>query len=105
MRAGQLNQRITVQQLAAGQDALGQPMQTWSTVAELWAHILHSSGIEMVKAGAEMSIVRASIRVRYTRQITAGMRVVADGFTYNVTAVLPDMEGKQYTDLTCEIVS
>ena len=105
MRAGKLNRRISVQQLAAGQDALGQPVQTWSLVAELWAHILHSSGIEMVKAGAEMSIVRASIRVRYTRQITAGMRVLADGYTYNVVAVLPDMEGKQFTDLTCEIAS
>lgn len=105
MRAGQLNRRITVQQIAAGQDAIGQPVQTWSTVAELWAHILHSSGLETIKAGAEMSVVRASIRVRYTRQISAGMRVVADSFTYNVVAVLPDLEGKQYTDLTCEIVS
>lgn len=105
MRAGQLNRRITVQQLAAGQDALGQPVQTWSLVAELWAHILHSSGIETIKAGAEMSIVRASIRVRYTRQITAGMRILADGYTYNVVAVLPDMGGKQFTDLTCEIAS
>lgn len=105
MRAGQLNRRITVQQLAAGQDAIGQPVQTWSTVAELWAHILHSSGLETIKAGAEMSVVRASIRVRYTRQISAGMRVVADSFTYNVVAVLPDLGGKQYTDLTCEIVS
>lgn len=105
MRAGQLNRRITVQQLAAGQDAIGQPVQTWSTVAELWAHILHSSGLETLKAGAEMSVVRASIRVRYTRQISAGMRVVADSFTYNVVAVLPDLKGKQYTDLTCEIVS
>ena len=105
MRAGKLNRRISVQQLAAGQDALGQPVQTWSLVAELWAHILHSSGIETIKAGAEMSIVRASIRVRYTRQITAGMRVLADGYTYNVVAVLPDMEGKQFTDLTCEIAS
>lgn len=105
MRAGQLNRRITVQQLAAGQDALGQPVQTWSLVAELWAHILHSSGIETIKAGAEMSIVRASIRVRYTRQITAGMRILAEGYTYNVVAVLPDMAGKQFTDLTCEIAS
>ena len=105
MRAGQLNRRVTIQQLSSGQDALGQPVQTWTTVTTLWAHILHSSGLETIKANAEMSVVRASVRVRYTRQITTGMRVVADGFTYNIVAVLPDMETRQYTDLTCEVVS
>lgn len=105
MRSGQLNSRITVQQLSAGVDALGQPLTTWNDLAYLWAHILHSSGIETIKAGAESSVVRASIRVRYTRSITPAMRILADGYTYNVVSVLPDMEGKQYTDLVCEIVS
>lgn len=105
MRAGLLNSRVTIQQLAAGQDALGQPVQTWSDVATVWANIRHSSGVENIKSDAEMSVVRASIRIRYKTGITTGMRAVSGGVSYDIMSVLPDMGGKEYTDLVCEVVS
>lgn len=103
MRAGLLNNRITVQQLAGGVDALGQPVQTWANLATLWADIRHSSGVESIKADALTSSVRASIRIRYRTDITTGMRAVGPLSTYNIVAVLPDMQGKEYTDLVCEV--
>jgi len=104
VRPGLLNSRITVQQLAGGVDALGQPVQTWADFATLWANIRHSSGVESIKADALTSVVRASIRVRYRTDITVGMRVVGPLSTYNVVAVLPDISGKEYTDLVCEVI-
>lgn len=104
MRAGTLNVRVTVQQLAAGVDALGQPVQTWSDVATLWANVRHSSGVESIKADVIRTVVRASVRIRYRTDINAGMRVVAGVQTYNIVTVLPDIGGKEYTDLVCEVV-
>ena len=104
MRAGTLNCRITVQQLGGGVDALGQPLQSWTDVATLWANVRHSSGVESIKADAVTTVVRASIRIRHRIDITAGMRVVAGVYTYNIVTVLPDIGGKEYTDLVCEVM-
>lgn len=104
MRAGTLNSRATIQQQSATQDALGQPVQTWTDVATVWANIKHASGIESIKADALTSTVRASIQIRYKTGLTSGMRVVAGAVTYNVVAVLPDMEKREYTNLVCEVI-
>lgn len=104
MRAGTLNVRVTIQQLGGDVDALGQPVPTWSDLATVWANVAHTSGIETIKADALTSVVRASIRIRYRTDITTGMRAIAGGYTYNIVAVMPDIGGKEYTDLACEVV-
>lgn len=104
MRAGQLNQRVTIERKAAGQDALGQPLMLWELVAAVWADIRHTAGLEVIKGGADTSIVRASIRIRYRTGLDAGMRVTHGTDTYDVRAVLSDVAGREYVDLVCERV-
>jgi SPP1 family predicted phage head-tail adaptor len=105
MQAGKLNSCVKLQQLTSGQDEIGQPVQTWSDVATVWADIRHLSGLEVVKADSPASVVKASIRIRYRTGINAGMRVLHGATAYNITAVLPDEAKKQYTDLACEVVN
>jgi SPP1 family predicted phage head-tail adaptor len=105
MRAGSLNNLITIQQLAAGQDEIGQPVQTWSDFATEWADIRHQSGLETIKADAVTSTVRASIRIRYRSDLNSGMRVLHGATAYNILAVLPDLARKEYVDLACEVVA
>ena len=104
MRPGLLNTRVVVQQQSATQDALGQPVQSWATFATLWADVRHTSGVEAIKTDAIASVVRASIRVRYRGDLTAAMRVIHGSTTYNIVAVLPDIGGKEYVDLACEVL-
>ena len=101
MQAGNLNRRITLQQRSAGQDALGQPVGTWADVATLWASVRHLSGLQALKASADVSEVQASIRLRYRTDITAGMRAVLGTTVYDIKAVLPDEARRQHVDLTC----
>jgi SPP1 family predicted phage head-tail adaptor len=105
MRAGSLNSPITIQQLAAGQDEIGQPVQTWTDFAAEWANIRHQSGLEAVKGDAVASLVKASIRIRYRSDLNSGMRVLHDSTAYNILAVLPDLARKEYVDLACEVVA
>jgi SPP1 family predicted phage head-tail adaptor len=63
------------------------------------------SGLEAIKAGASVSVVQASIRVRYRAGITAGMRIVHNLQAYNITAVMPDVGGREYVDLVAEVVA
>lgn len=104
MRPGLLNSRVVVQQQSTTQDALGQPLNTWSTFATVWADVRHTSGIEAIKDSAIASVVRASIRMRYRGDLTAAMRVIHGSTTYNIVAVLPDVGGKEYVDLACEVL-
>lgn len=105
MQAGRLSSSCTLQQPGTATDELGQPIPGWTDVATVWADIRMKSGLEAIKAGASVSVVQASIRVRYRAGITAGMRVVHNLQAFNIVAVLPDVGGREYVDLVCEVVN
>lgn len=105
LQAGKLNRRCAIQQPSTDKDEAGQPIPGWVDVANVWADIRMKSGLEAIKAGAPVSTVQASIRVRYRGGITAGMRVTHGGTIYNITAVLPDVARREFLDLVCEVHS
>src|SRR5690606_39001319 len=105
MRAGTLNRQITIQRRVTGTDEIGQPIDTTETVATVWANVRHTSGLEAIKGGAEASLVKASIRIRYRAGINAGRTVLVDAVTYEIKAVMPAVAGRVYLDLVCEVVS
>ena len=105
MQAGRLNRRCTLQSPSQSVDALGQPIPGWTDVATVWADIRMKSGLESIKAGASVSVVQASIRIRYRAGINAGMRVVHNLQVYEILAVQPDVGGREYVDLVCQVVS
>lgn len=105
MQAGRLSSRCTLQQPGTATDELGQPIPGWTDVATVWADIRMKSGLEAIKAGASVSVVQASIRVRYRAGITADMRVVHNLTNYEIKAVMPDVGGREFVDLVCEVVA
>ncbi|TEA79833.1 phage head closure protein [Allopusillimonas ginsengisoli] len=103
MRIGPLNRRITIQRQDTAEDEYGEPIPgAWVDVAPVWANIAHKSGLETVKSGVDVSIVQASIRIRYREDITAGMRVVHKSTVYDIRGVLPDESGREFVDLVCQ---
>jgi SPP1 family predicted phage head-tail adaptor len=104
MGAGQYKDFITIQQPPTAQDAAGQPTGAWTDFCTGWADIRNLSGLETLRANADASIVRVSIRLRgYRTDLTAAMRVVCGSDVYRITAVLPDKAGRAYVDLACEM--
>ena len=105
MQAGRLNRRCTLQAPGTTQDELGQPIHGWTDVATVWGDVRLRSGLESVKAGAVVSTVQASVRIRYRTGINAGMRVLVGAVPYEVLAVQPDVGGREYVDLVCQVVN
>ena len=103
MRAGRLRSRVTIQQRTDAQNEIGELVPTWSTLAAVWADVVHNSGLETIKAGASASVVKASIRIRYRADVKPEMRVVKGSDVYGIDAVLHD-QGREYCDLVCELV-
>lgn len=102
MKAGRLNRRVIIQQRLATENELGERVSGWQTVATVWANIINKSGLETVRNEMDMSIVSASIRIRYRTGLSAGMRVLHGSTVYDIQAVLLDGTGRQYVDLVCQ---
>jgi SPP1 family predicted phage head-tail adaptor len=105
MRAGQLKHLCSLQAPGTAQDAAGQPIHGWAEVTTFWADIRGGAGLETIKAGAATMVRQVSIRTRYRTDITGAMRVVSQGVTYKINAVLPDLVERKHVDLACEVVT
>ena len=108
MDIGRLNRRVVIQVQTPTVDAVGQPVNTWSMFATVWADIRFNTGLknlENITADAQNSVAVASIRIRYRSDITSAMRVVDGSTVYHIKVVLPNIGAKDYTDLVCEVVN
>lgn len=103
MRAGMLRTSVDIRARTATVDAIGQPLETWTSIAVVHADVRMQSGMEAIKAGAETSMAKANIRIRRRTDVDAGMRVYVGAEVYEVVAVLGDR--RTFTDLSCELVS
>lgn len=102
MRAGPFNRRIRIERQDAGRSASGQPVKApWTLVQKRWASILYSNGRQYVAADREISGATVSIRIRYGATVDPGMRVVHDGQSFEILAVLPDEVRREHIDLAC----
>lgn len=102
MKIGSLKSRVTIQQIGTSQDAIGEPVATWTTLATVWANIRYLNGVETLKSDSPTSIAKASIRIRRRTDVTAKMRVVYGSTIFDIKAVLSDETSREYLDLACE---
>ncbi|HWU68670.1 MAG TPA: phage head closure protein [Stenotrophobium sp.] len=107
LNVGTLNRKITIQSLQSGQDAAGQPINTWADVATVWANVKGETGMASIRKtlprdGVAMSLDAYSFRIRFRADITAGMRVLYQGTAFDILQVRMDYSGRVWTDLVCE---
>lgn len=108
LAAGRLNCRVTIQQKVVVYDELHQPVgDDWADLATVWANVKFLSGIETMKANADISVVRASIQIRFRSDVTPAMRVVSTdaafmGAVFDIRSVLPDAAKREYVYLVVE---
>lgn len=104
LAAGSLNRRIVISRAVPGQDAWGQALTTWETVATVWSHFLAPKGRAMAEeaaAGREISATPFSVRIRRRTGLDSGMRVTEGADVYTIAQVIHDVAGREYTDLVC----
>lgn len=91
--AGKLDQRVTLQSAAAGQDAAGQPNGAWADVATVWAAVKDISGREYIAAGGVQNEAQTRIFIRRRNDVVPAMRVLHGAVAYNIEAVLLQENG------------
>jgi SPP1 family predicted phage head-tail adaptor len=104
VKAGDLRHLILVQSRDAGADAAGQPLQTWTDMASVWADIRGANGLNTIKASlGGVEINAYSFRIRYRTDLDAAKRVVYGGQNFDVKQVRHDFAKREWTDLVCEV--
>lgn len=105
-----LRHKIYLQYLVEGYDEIGQPIEAWETLMRVSADIQFLRGSEAIRADTNVSITKASIRIRKPlaspflapSEPIASMRVNHDGELFNIVAALP---AQNHIDLICEKVN
>lgn len=90
MQAGKLDRRIVLQRATVATDAFNQPVQTWGTLATVWASAKPISDGERARAGEVFSSLSMRFQIRYSSTVAnldTRDRVVFDSRTYDIVAV------------------
>lgn len=104
MRAGSLNQCITLEQRVEGEDAAGQPYDYWDTVGTVWAAVHPIRGRELIAADAVTSITDVRVILRWRPGLTPAMRIRHGDDTYNIASVIHVRSEKREVELLCKLV-
>lgn len=110
MRAGQLRQRVTVQRPVSGVDDIGQPLDTWEAVGDLYVNIAGKSGFSAIDSAAQTgvpaSIASYSLLARFAEVqalgVDEGMRILHDGFVFEVKGITRDFNRRDRAYILCE---
>lgn len=88
MRSGRLDRRLTLQRRTLTENDYGEPVETWTTLATVWAEKIPVRGAERYASMQTVAEVEERFKIRYRKGLTPLDRVVCDGITYDVLGVL-----------------
>ena len=104
MKAGDLDQRVTVERYTSTEDELGQPIQSWAPLFTTWAAVEPLTGREYLAAQAAVSEVTARIRMRFRPWMTAEDRVIHNCTTYVIESLIDVRSDHRELVLMCKAV-
>jgi len=103
MSAGEFDRRVTLQSPAQVQNAYGEAVPTWTTVATVWAKRLGAKGRETYAAGHDLALVDEVFQIRYSATVspcTAKWRLLFNSKTYNIASAV-EVGRRELIAITC----
>ncbi|MEL7609496.1 MAG: phage head closure protein [Bacillota bacterium] len=93
LRAGELNRRITLQAKTVTYVG-GFATEEWGDVATVWAKVITTGGGEFYAAQRQIAETTCLFCIRHRAGLTAKMRIMFDGRTFDILAINP-VDGKK----------
>jgi len=103
MNPGDLDQQITIQTLSEAANDFGQRVQTFSTLANVWAKVEERSGNETENGNQIVATKRVDFVIRYKTGLNEMMRIVYRGNTYKIQSIINEDARKAFMKITTEI--
>lgn len=102
--AGAMRDVVRIEERSSAQDALGEPVTTWTLVCERYAEKLPVPGREIWSANQRVAKLPTVFKMRWPKEveIKPQMRLICKGKLYDILSAV-DFEGRE-TDLilSCE---
>lgn len=98
--AGELTERITIEQPAKAQNSVGETTLTWSTFATVWAKVQSLAGREAERYAEVVGFSGHKVTIRALPGASTSMRVIYRNRTLEVGAV-NEYERVWYMELIC----
>lgn len=80
-------------------DAAGQSTDSWELIGKAWGDFRYQSGMSAVKADAQTSSTKSSLRISYRPDITADLIAQIQGIKFDIEAVMPDLARRKFVDI------
>jgi SPP1 family predicted phage head-tail adaptor len=85
---GRLDRIIEIQEATISQGAeYGEPLQTWATVAQVWANVYHGGGREFEAARQVNAEIDTQFQIRWLAGVTPTMRILYDDAVFDIYRV------------------
>lgn len=99
-----LNSKITIKQTSQAKNAYHEMIDTWSTLATVWAYVQPLSGSEALEADKinAKSVVKFTIRAR--NDLGSEMHIVYSGRTYAIDYLPPYDPRREMEIIAHEVV-
>jgi SPP1 family predicted phage head-tail adaptor len=99
--SGQKQKRVTIQQATRSVDSQGGSAVTWSTRCVVWAHERALNGREALAAQQVTAVLSSVWEVHYRTDISVKDRIVFEGRTLQIEAVIDPTDTRRELFLTC----
>lgn len=86
MRAGMLDQRITIQTRETTRDDYGAQLVGWATFAEVWAAVQPLGGRDYLQGRSLTDVVDTRVRIRHLPDVIPGMRIQHGVKVYDIVS-------------------
>lgn len=87
MNIGRLDRYITLQSVSTSVDSYGQPIESFSTLANVWAKIEYASEVEKFENEQLKAVSSINFTIRYRTDVTEQMQISYDSNTYEITGI------------------
>ena len=104
MPAGRYRHRITLQNATITRNEYGEVIRTWYDLDTVWAAVDTLKGDEYFAARTLRNAVSHRVTLRYRSDITPHHRLLFEGRTFDIEAVLPDSRKTQLVLMCSELV-
>lgn len=98
--AGDLKERIRLEEPVQGTNETGEAVLTWQLVAEVWGKVAPVTGRELVEWGQVVGTTLWRVTIRYRPGVRSSMRIVFRGRALEIGQVL-EVERYKTLSLVC----
>ena len=107
-KIGRLDKRVSIQRRSSTRDSYGQEIDSWTTIAQVWAQVKPLGGKEAMRGAAMVveSILTHKVTVRYSESLMPPLeadawRIVYGARLLNISTTRDVEEERRFIEFDC----